>query len=704
MPKAQGSRRNAQRRVRWTLGILLCALGLSLPCAQRLAAQEGFSVDYLDRGADACTDFYQFACGNWLATHPLPADRSRYGRLNELADRNARIVRSILEHAAVTHPRRSADEQKIGDAYTACMDERTIEAKGARPFQPLLRDIGAVKNREQLIALAARFSHDGFPSFLTLGAAPDSHDSTRFIATIGQGAMGLPDRDLYLKDDERSMTLRREYQAHVQRMFELLGGSERRVGRIRSDAPNRLAQQVRDVETTIARATMDRVAIRDPRRRDNPTTVAGLAAIAPNVDFPLYFRGTGARDLLNPSNPLNLLNPQYLRDISAALDALPLASWKAYMTWHALNALAPMLPSPFEREQFHFNGEILSGQKEMRPRWMRCSDAVAGQPGDDSLGELVGKIFIQQRFGPEAKARMDELITALRRSLRQTLGEVDWMSAETRTHALEKLEALNRKIGGPEKWRDFSAVTIRRDDYAGNAMRISTDDTQRQLRWIGQPVDRTLWLMTPQTVNAFYAPPLNEVAFPAGILQPPVFDAAKDPAVNFGAAGAMIGHEMTHGFDDSGRRFDPKGNLMDWWTPRDDAAFRERAACLASQYSSYSSTAGATLNGNLTLGENVADNGGVRVAYYALMELLSTKAPQPPIDGFAPDQRFFIAYAQIWCENATDQDFRRRAQEDVHASGRWRANGVLRNMPEFRKAFGCREGTPMAPVNVCRVW
>jgi len=374
------------------------------------------------------------------------------------------------------------------------------------------------------------------------------------------------------------------------------------------------------------------------------------------------------------------------------------------MTWHALNALAPMLPSAFEREQFHFNGEILSGQKEMRPRWMRCSDAVAGQPGDDSLGELVGKIFIQQRFGPDAKARMDELITALRRSLRQTLGEVDWMSTETRAHALEKLEALNRKIGGPEKWRDFSAVTIRRDDYAGNAMRISMDDTQRQLRWIGQPVDRTLWLMTPQTVNAFYAPPLNEIAFPAGILQPPVFDAAKDPAVNFGAAGAMIGHEMTHGFDDSGRRFDPKGNLMDWWTPRDDAAFRERAACVASQYSSYSSTPGATLNGNLTLGENVADNGGVRIAYYALMELLSTRAPQPPIDGFAPDQRFFIAYAQIWCENATDQDFRRRAQEDVHSSGRWRANGVLRNMPEFRKAFGCREGTPMAPVNVCRVW
>jgi len=693
--------RNAQRCTRWALCIGLCALGLSLLGARRLAAQsEGFSTTFLDRSVDACTDFYQFACGNWLATHPLPADRSRYSRLNELADRNARIVRSMLEAAAFKQSARTSDEQKIGDAYAACIDENTIETKGVRPIQPLLRDIDGIRNREQLIRLAARLTRDGFPSFLTLGSAPDSHDATRFIATIGQGALGLPDRDLYLKDDERSTSLRREYQAHVQRMFELLGSG----GRALPGPPNSLAQAVMDVETAIARATMDRVAFRDPRRRDNPTTVAGLAQIAPNIDFPLYFRGTGAPNLLNPLNLLNLLNPQYLRDISAALETLPLASWKAYLTWRVLDALSPLLSSRFEQEEFHFNGEILSGQKEMRPRWMRCSDAVAGQPGADALGELVGKIFIQQRFGPDAKARMDELITALQRSLRQTLSEVDWMSAETRAHALAKLETLNRKIGGPDKWRDFSTVTIRRDDYAGNSMRIATNDTQRQLRWIGEPVDRTIWLMTPQTVNAFYAPQLNEVTFPAGILQPPIFDAARDPAVNFGAAGAMIGHEMTHGFDDSGRRFDPKGNLMDWWTPRDDAAFRERASCVASQYTNYSSIPGVTLNGNLTLGENVADNGGLRVAYYALMELLSTTGPQPAIDGFTPDQRFFIAYAQVWCENATDQDFRRRAQEDVHASGRWRANGVLQNMPEFRKAFDCKDGTPMAPVNVCRVW
>jgi endothelin-converting enzyme/putative endopeptidase len=680
-------------RTKW-LPVAFVVLTATIPVAAQSVSSEGFSISHLDRTVDACTDFYQFACGNWLAANPLPPDRSRHSRLNELADRNARIIRDLLENAAFSTSSRTADEQKIGDAYAACMDQKTIEARRATPVEPLLREIDAIRSRDGLLRLAARFSHDGFPSFLTLGSAPDVHDSSVFNAVLGQGAMGLPDRDLFLKDDERSTMLRREYQAHVQRMFELVGG------RGLSQPADRLAQAVMDVETTIARATMDRVAFRDPRRRDNPTTVAQLADIAPNIDFALYFRGTGAP----PFSRLNLLNPQYLRDISAALAAMPLASWKAYMKWRALDEMASLLTGRFEQEQFHFNGEILSGQKEMRPRWMRCSDAVAGQPGADALGEVVGKIFIEQRFGADARTRMDELITALQRSLRETLSAVDWMSADTRERALAKLDAMRRKIGGPDTWRDFSGLTIRRDDYAGNSIRIAAADRQRQLQWIGKPVDRTLWLMTPQTVNAYYAPPLNEITFPAGILQPPVFDPTMDDAVNFGAAGAMIGHEITHGFDDSGRRFDAAGNLMNWWMPRDEEAFRERAACVASQYSDFSSLPGVKLNGDLTLGENVADNGGVRIAYYALMELLARKDPPPSIDGFTPEQRFFISYAQVWCENATDQDFRRRAQEDVHSSGRWRANGVLQNMPEFRKAFGCREGAPMAPAKVCRVW
>ena len=667
----------------------------TIPIVAQSFSSEGFSVSYLDRSVDACTDFYQFACGKWLIANPVPADRARYSRLNELADRNARIVRDILENAAFTASSRTPDEEKIGDAYAACMDQKTIEARRAGPLEPLLREIDAVSNREQLIRLAARFSHDGFPSFLTLGAAPDAQDSSVFTAVLGQGAMGLPDRELYLKDDERSTMLRREYEAHVQRMFEILGG-----GRVLSGPPDRVARAVMDVETAIARGTMDRVEFRDPRRRNNPTTVAQLAELAPNIDFALYFRGTGAPSF----SRLNLLNPQYVRDISAALATVPLASWKAYMKWRALDEMASLLTGRFELEQFRFNGEILSGQKEMRPRWMRCSDAVAGQPGADALGELVGKIFIQRQFGPDAKARMDQLITALQQSLRQRLTEVDWMSAETRERALAKLEAMRRKIGGPDTWRDFSAVMIRRDDYAGNSIRIAANDRQRQFQWIGQRVDRSIWLMTPQTVNAYYAPSLNEVTFPAGILQPPVFDSTLDDAVNFGAVGAMIGHEITHGFDDSGRRFDATGNLMNWWMPRDEDAFRERVACVASQYGAYSSLPGVKLNGDLTLGENVADNGGVRIAYYALMELLARKGPPASIDGFTPEQRFFISYAQVWCENASDQDFRRRAQEDVHSPGRWRANGVLQNMPEFRKAFGCKEGVPMAPATACWVW
>ena len=675
----------------------LLALLVALLCAGAAAAQsasDGFSLDYLDRSVDACTDFYQFACGHWLTANPVPPDRSRYTRISELTDRNARIVRAILEDAAAKTSGRTPNEQKIGDAYAACMDTDTIERKGAAPVLPMLARIAAVKTLKDLLDVAATFTHDGFPSFLTLGSQPDPHDSTRFVATFGQGAMGLPDRDLYLKDDDRSKMLRDAYVAHVRAMFEIL--PPRRL----PEPPDQLARRVMDVETVIARATLDRVAFRDPRRRDNPADLAQLTALVPNINLAAYFRGSGVPGIAH----FNLLNPQYLRDINGALTMLPLASWKAYMEWRALDAMAPLLSGRFELEEFHFNGELLNGQQQMRPRWMRCSDAVAGQPGADALGDIVGQIFIAEHFGPDAKARMGELVDALQRSLRGTLTAVDWMTPDTRARALAKLQALNKKIGGPDKWRDFSALTITRGDYAGNSMRIAAADTQRQLHWIDQPVDRSIWLMEPQVVNAYYAPPLNEIVFPAGILQPPFFDPSKDDAVNFGGAATMIGHEMSHGFDDGGRRFDAQGNLADWWTPADDAAFKTRVACVATQYGQYESLPGVKLNGNLTLGENVADNAGVRIAYYALMDVLAAKGSTQPVDGFTPEQRFFIAWGQLWCENATDQDFRRRAQEDVHASGRWRANGVLQNMPEFRKAFGCAEGKPMAPANACRVW
>jgi putative endopeptidase len=678
---------------------IVSALVVSVLLSATLAAQAGaplpagFSAQFIDRTADACTDFYQFACGNWLKTHPLPGDRSRFGRMHELADRNEMIVRSILERAAARTAGRSANEQKIGDYYASCMDERTINARGAQPVVALLREIDALTTSAQLVQMDARFNRMGLPAFLNLGSAPDARDSSTFIATIAEGSLGLPDRELYLRDDARSTTLRMEYSAHVQKMFELLG-----------EPPAQAAGTTRAIvaaETMIARANYDRVTLRDPRKRTNPTTLGELATLAPGIDVDAFLRGTGAP---LPIARFNVINPQFVRELDAALRALPLSTWKSYMKWRLLSSVAADLSKPFEEERFRFTGGVLSGQKEMQPRWKRCSTAVAGTFGDDQLGEIVGQIFIQENFGADAKSRMNELIAALEGSLQRNIEALDWMGPATRAKALEKLKAMNHKIGSTEKWRDFSGLMIERGDFLGNVLRVSEADAQRQLGWIGTKLDPGLWLMTPQTVNAYYSPPQNEIVFPAGILQPPYFDVTKDDAVNFGAIGAVIGHELTHGFDDQGRKFDAKGNLAEWWTPADDTAFKERAACVVQQYSAYPAIGETRLNGALTLGENVADNGGVRIAYYALMEVLAKKPLQPAIDGFTPQQRFFLAWAQVWCENASDQDFQRRAQEDSHASGRWRANGVLRNSEEFRKAFGCQPGSAMAPANACRVW
>ncbi len=680
--------------LRISVACFLTAMALSGSAAAQTGSPlpAGFSAQYLDRGADACTDFYQFACGNWLATHPLPADRTRFGRMHELAERNELIVRGILERAAARTTGRTANEQKVGDYYASCMAEPVIEAKGSQPLQPLLRDIDGVQEVADLMQLAARLNRIGVGTFLTLGSAPDARDSSTFIATIGQGTLGLPDRDLYLQDNARSETLRAEYVRHVRQIFELLG--------VPAPRATAMAQAVMAVETVIARGSYDRVTLRDPRRRDNPMSIEDLAALAPNLGIPGFIRETGAPAFTRA----NVINPQYVRDISAAIQAGPLSDWKAYMTWRTLSVFASLLSSPFQIERFRFTGAVLGGQREMQPRWKRCSAAVAGVFGDDQLGEIVGQLFIEEHFGAAAAARITELIAALERSLQRNIEEIAWMSPETRAQALEKLKATRHKIGAPESWRDFSSITISRDNYMENTLSVARDTARRNLGWIGQKVERGLWLMTPQTVNAYYAAPLNEIVFPAGILQPPFFDTTKDDALNFGAIGAVIGHELTHGFDDQGRKYDAKGNLSDWWAAADDAAFRNRASCMATQYGAYPAVGDVKLNGNLTLGENVADNAGVRIAYYALIETLARKAPQPLIDGFTAEQRFFLAWAQVWCENATEQDFRRRAQEDTHSSGRWRANGVLQNSAEFRKAFGCRTGTPMAPENMCRVW
>ncbi len=653
---------------------------------------DGVSVEFLDRSVNACTDFYSFACGNWIARNPLPSDRSRLGRIQQLADRNAVIIREILERAAAKAIERSDIEQKIGDYYASCMDQTAIQAKGPQAIRPLMREIDAIRTREDLIRVAARFARRGIPSIVRVESLPDLHDSTMTIAHIQSGVLGLPDRDLYLENDERSTRLRREYQAHLVTMMELLGDP--------SDVAERAAVSVMDVETVMARAMLDRVSLRDPRRRDNPMTIAQLTRLGRNFEFLRYFR-----ELRTPAmTRVNVVDPGYVKQVDEALMMLPLASWQAMLKWRVFSTLAPLLSPPFERERFRFTGTVLSGTKEPPPRWKRCTDQVAGIRGDDQLGELVGQLFVAEHFGDNAKARMAEMIQALEHSLERNIRELEWMTPDTRQRALAKLSAISNKIGAPARWRDFSRVRIVRNDLVGNVLSLGTDNVRYSLAFVGKKTDSQIWTMTPQTVNAYYSPSRNEVVFPAGILQPPFFDPAKDAAINFGAIGSAIGHELSHGFDDQGRKYDGRGNLTDWWAPADDTAFRERAACVSTQYSSYQTVADTRLNGELTLGENMADNAGVRIAYYALMEYLSNQGRPEAIDGFTAEQRFFIAWAQVWCENATDQDLRRRAQEDPHSSGRWRANGVLQNSEEFRKAFGCAPGTPMAPVNACRVW
>jgi putative endopeptidase len=684
---------------RETSAVLLVALCATAALAQQPAANAGaeepavgFSARWIDDSVEACTDFYQFACGGWLRQYPLPADRARFGRFEQLADRNDRIVRGILERAAAKGEDRTPDEQRIGDLYATCMDEAAIEAQGFAPIEPLLARIDEVGDLSALMAEQARLAPYRYGGIVGFGPQPDPRNSEQYIANVGQGSMGLPDRDLYLNDDERSVMLRKEYRAHAGRMFGLIGQS--------AEQSAASADRVMEVETEIARAVMDRVAMRDPRRRDNPMTVDELVALGPNVGFRRYFADLGAPAFTR----VNVTNPQYVKALDGALASLPMESWRAYLKWRVLSATAPMLSSAFVEESFRFNGTILSGQKELRPRWQRCSILVGGQFGDRSLGEIVGQIFVREHFGPDAERRMAELIAALDRSLERNIRELDWMGPETKERALVKLRAFEKKIGAPETWRDFSEVKVVPGDLVGSRQSVDAAESRYFLRRIGQPVDRSEWAMTPQTVNAYYSPPLNEIVFPAGILQPPFFDVEMDDAVNFGGIGAVIGHEFTHGFDDQGRKYDEKGNLTDWWTAEDDRRFQERAGCMVKQYSAFTVAGGTPLRGELGLGENVADNGGVRIAYYALMDQLSKQPAREKIDGFTPEQRFFLGWAQIWCENASEQFFQRRAQEGPHSPGRYRAIGVVQNSPEFRKAFGCRPPARMAPENMCRVW
>ena len=650
------------------------------------ASASGLDTAAMDKSVDPCVNFYQYACGNWIASNPLPADRSRWGRFTELGDRNEKVLLDLIQGAAVKRDGRSEIDQKIGDAYTACMDAGAIERNGLKPIEGELSKIAAMKNNTNLFIQLTRLQLEGVPVVFSFGPRPDARDSSKTIANLGQGGLSLPDRSYYLNTDPKSVETRARFVEHMAAMFHLAGDSEETAA-----AKAKLAM---DFETQLAKASLDRVALRDPNKTYNIFTKKQLTELTPNFEWSGYFKLMKAPSF----DTLNVAQPEFFKAVAADLDHIPMDTWKAYFEYHLLRARAEELPAAFEKENFNFWQRYMTGAREERPRQFRCVRVV-----DRELGDLLGQKYINAVFGPDAKAQITQLVTALEKAMGEDIQKLDWMSADTKKAAIAKLNAITNNVGYPQKWRDYSKVSISRDDFAGNAMRVAEFRTAENIAKIGKPTDKTEWTMSTPTVNAFYSPQNNSINFPAGILQTPFFDPRRDMAINYGAVGAVIGHEMTHGFDDQGRKFDGQGNLRDWWTPADGAEFEKRAACVANEYSGFAAVDDVHVNGRLTLGENTADNGGLRVAYMALEDTLAGKNKEE-LDGFTPEQRFFLGFAQVWCENSSPQAARNQALTDPHSPGRYRVNGTLQNMPEFQQTFSCKAAQPMVSENACRVW
>jgi predicted metalloendopeptidase len=648
-----------------------------------------FDVTAIDKTVDPCVDFYQYACGTWMKNNPIPPDKSRWGRFDELQEHNFYILRDLLTEAQAPG-KHTAIETMVGAYYGSCMDESTIEKKGISPLTPELERINGIKTKADLIRQVAYMHRNSTPALFAFFPQPDMHDSTETVAVLDQGGITLPDRDYYLKDDPKSVETRQKYLEHAQKIFELVG-----------DKPEVAAAEAKTVlviETGLAQSSMDRTVRRDPKTRDHKMTVAEITGAAPNFDLTLYFADNGAPKFTS----LNVGNPDFFKQVNDQLNAVSLEDWKVYLRWKTINAYAPILTNAFVEEDFLFNGKYMSGQKEIEPRWKRCVKST-----DISLGMALGQLYVDRTFGPEGKERTLKLVQGIESAMRQDIGQLQWMSDATKQKAYEKLNTIVNNIGYPDTWRDYSSVVIKSDDYAGNSVRTGAFEVQRLYKKIDRPTDRKDWSMTPPTVNAYYRPPMNDINFPAGILQPPFYGKLMDDAVNYGAIGVVIGHELTHGFDDQGRKYDAQGNLRDWWTAEDGKEFEQRVDCTAKEYSNFVSVKDdkgeVKLNGKLTLGENTADNGGLKLAYMALTGIIGN-TPVKLIDGYTPTQRYFLAYGQIWCQNVTDQEARKRVLTDPHSPGRWRVNGAVQNSAAFEEAFGCKAGQPMVSENACRVW
>jgi predicted metalloendopeptidase len=683
-------------RMRIRVVLLLALLASSFFCYAQTGSPSkaieeipGFDPLAIDKTVDPCQDFYHYACGNWMKTNAIPADKSRWGRFDQLQQHNYQVVRDILETAQAPG-KHSGMEKKVVDYYAACMDEAAIEKAGTTPLQAPFQRIAAISNRKGLIEQVAYMHRNGSPVLFAFYSQPDMHDANKTIAYIDQGGITLPDRDYYIKDDAKSAETRQKYTVHVQKMFQLAGDSP--------EAAANNARTVLTIETTLAKAAMDRTERRDPKNRDHLMNTTEAVAMAPNFDLATYFAQNGSPKF----STLNVGNPAFFKQINDQLNSVALDDWKTYLRWKTINDYAPVLTKAFTDEDFQFNGKYLSGQQQIEQRWERCVKST-----NRDLGMALGQLYVDRTFGPEGKERTLKMVQAIEKAMHKDIEQLDWMSDTTKQQAYKKLNSIVNNIGYPDKWRDYSSVLVKRDDYAGNAQRASAFEAQRQYNKIDKPTDRKDWSMTPPTVNAYYRPPMNDINFPAGILQPPFYSKQMDDAVNYGGIGVVIGHELTHGFDDQGRKYDAEGNFRDWWTPEDGKEFEKRAACVADEYSSFAAVKDGKgevkLNGKLTLGENTADNGGLKLAYMALSEIMGN-APAKQLDGYTPQQRFFLADGQIWCQNVTDQEARKRVLTDPHSPGQWRVNGAVQNSSAFQQAFGCKAGQPMVRENACHVW
>jgi endothelin-converting enzyme/putative endopeptidase len=648
-----------------------------------------FDTSSIDASANPCDDFYKFACGKFATNHPIPPDQPEVDQFYALFNVNTQRLDNILNKAAAGGANRSPDEQKIGDYYKACMNTDAINAKGLTAVQSLLNEIDAVTSKEELPALIGKLQRMGVDVFFGYGEQQDLKDATKQIATVAQAGLGLPEKDYYLRTGAKDQTIRQQYVAHVAKMLTLAGSTPQQAAK---DASDILA-----FETGLAKGSLSVTDMRDPDKTYHLQPIATFEATIPGVDFEKF------QDAIHSPRVTELNNstPQFFPALLQQVREDDLGTLKAYMRYHLLTTVAGRLPQALDDENFDFYGRKLQGQPEQSPRWKRCSNSV-----NAALGEALGKVYVEQYFAGDSKAKTLQMVNDIEAAMNTDIDQVTWMSDVTKARAKEKLHLVTNKIGYPEKWRDYTKLEVKPDDALGNSLRANAFENDRQLNKIGKPVDPNEWDMTPPTVNAYYDPSMNNINFPAGILQPAFYDPKQDDAVNYGHIGAVIGHELTHGFDDQGRKFDGKGNLSDWWTAADTKNFETRTDCLVNEYGNFTAVDDLKVNGKLTLGENTADNGGLVLAYMAYLERAQKAGTDlhAKKDGYTPPQRFYIAYAQNWCDNSRPESVRAQVLNDPHSPDHFRANGAIVNQPGFAEAFGCKKGTPMVPIKSCRVW